>query len=90
MEGFIEALGWIGLVFLVLVGLVAGWIASVVAGGRNRGLYLAVGVLGALALPFLLAAIGVGLVAAGGLLAILAVAAVGAVLVLAVVRMVAK
>ncbi len=90
MEGFIEALGWIGVVFLVLVGLVAGWLASVIAGGRNRGLYLAVGVLGALALPFLLAAVGVGLLAAGGLLAILAVAAVGAILVLAVVRMVAK
>lgn len=90
MEGFLEALGAIGVVFLVVVGLVAGWLASVVAGGRNRALYLAVGVVGALAVPFLLAAIGVGLLAAGGLAAILAVAAIGAVLVLAVVPILAR
>ncbi len=90
MEGFLEALGAVGLVFLVIVGLAAGWIASMVAGGRHRVRYLVVGVLAALATPFVLAAVGVGILAAGGLVAILLVAAVGALAVLAVVRAVTK
>jgi uncharacterized membrane protein YeaQ/YmgE (transglycosylase-associated protein family) len=42
------------------------------------GLYLALGVIGAVAAPFLLAALGLGILAAGGLIAILLVALVGA------------
>jgi uncharacterized membrane protein YeaQ/YmgE (transglycosylase-associated protein family) len=86
VEGFLEALGTIGLILLIVVGLLAGWIASAIAGGRHRTRYLVAGVLAALATPFLLAAIGVGVLAAGGLLVILLAAAVGAVLVLLLAR----
>lgn len=85
MEGFLEGLGTVALVLLVLIGLLAGWIASRIA-GRNTAAYLALGVLGAVALPILLAVLGVGIVAAGGLIAILAVALVGAVIVLAIAK----
>ena len=88
MEGFLQTLGAIGTLLLVVIGLLAGWFASLLAGGRHRGRYLAIGVLAALATPILLAAIGLGVIAAGGILAILAAAAVGAVVVLVIARLV--
>jgi uncharacterized membrane protein YeaQ/YmgE (transglycosylase-associated protein family) len=87
MEGFWDALGTVTFILLVVVGLLAGWIAGAVA-GRRKGLYLLLGVVGAVAAPFLLAALGVGVLAAGGLIAILAVALVGALLILIVARFV--
>lgn len=84
MEAFLDTLGTVALIALVVVGLVAGAIAGAVA-GRNRLLYLILGVVGAVALPFILAALGVTVVAAGGLLLLLVVAAIGAGLVLALV-----
>jgi uncharacterized membrane protein YeaQ/YmgE (transglycosylase-associated protein family) len=87
MEGFWDALGTVTLVLLVAVGLLAGWIAGAVA-GRRRGLYLLLGVVGAVAAPFLLAALGLGLLAAGSLIAILAVAVLGALLILVLARLV--
>jgi uncharacterized membrane protein YeaQ/YmgE (transglycosylase-associated protein family) len=88
MEGFLEAIGWAGVIILALIGLVAGWLASVVAGGRNRAKYLVIGVLAALATPFVLAAVGIGVLAAGGLLAVLFAGIVGAVLVLVLVKLI--
>lgn len=84
MEAFLDALGAVALIALVVVGLAAGAIAGAVA-GRNRVMYLVLGVVGAVALPFILAALGVTVVAAGGLLVLLAIAAIGAALVLALV-----
>ncbi len=85
MEGFLDALGAFSLTVLVLVGLLAGWIASSIAGG-HRLRYLVLGVVGAVALPFVLAALGIGILAAGGLLLLLIVAAIGAAIVLAIAR----
>jgi uncharacterized membrane protein YeaQ/YmgE (transglycosylase-associated protein family) len=85
MEGFWDALGAVTLILLVLVGLIAGWIAGAIA-GRRKGLYLLFGVVGAVAVPFLLAALGLGALAAGGLIAILAMAVAGALLILLVAR----
>jgi uncharacterized membrane protein YeaQ/YmgE (transglycosylase-associated protein family) len=85
MEAFLDALGAVSLTVLILVGLIAGWIAGALAGGSKLK-YMALGVLGAVALPFILAALGVGLVAAGGLLVLLVVAAIGALIVLAIAR----
>ena len=82
MEGFFEAVGWVAAVLLVLTGLLAGWIASLLSGGRHRARYMAVGVVGALLAPAILAAVGVTILAAGGLVAILIAAAIGAFLVL--------
>jgi uncharacterized membrane protein YeaQ/YmgE (transglycosylase-associated protein family) len=87
LEGFFEAIGAVGLFLLILVGLLAGWIASVVAGGRHRVRYLAIGVIAALVTPFVLAAVGIGLLAAGGLLAVLVAALLGAVLVLVIAKL---
>lgn len=87
MEGFIEALGWVALVLLVVIGLMAGWGASAVSGGRHLGRYLLVGVVTALAVPLLVIAAGIGALAASGLVMVLLVAAIGAVIVLALVRM---
>lgn len=88
MQEFLQALGAIGFVLLVLVGLLAGWIASQAAGARHKSRYLLTGVIAALATPFVLAAVGVGVLAAGGLLAILAVAVLGAIAVLIIVKMI--
>lgn len=90
MEGFFEALGTIGLVLLVVTGALAGLIASVVTGGRDKLLYIGIGVIGAVVLPFLLATLGVGLLAAGGIAAILAAALVGAVCVLVIAKLVIR
>jgi uncharacterized membrane protein YeaQ/YmgE (transglycosylase-associated protein family) len=86
MESFLEALGWLGLFILVAVGALAGYVASLVSGGRNRGKYIALGVIAALATPILLALIGVGVVAASGIAAIIVAALVGAVVVLLIAR----
>ena len=85
MEAFLDALGAVALILLILVGLAAGAIAGFVA-GRNKLLYLVLGVVGAIALPFILAALGITAIAAGGLIVILIVAAIGAALVLAIGR----
>ncbi|UMA64501.1 GlsB/YeaQ/YmgE family stress response membrane protein [Roseivivax marinus] len=86
MEGLLDAIGALALVLLIAVGLAAGFLAGKIA-GRNMALYLVVGVVAAVATPFVLAALGLGILAAGGLLLIALVAAIGAVVVLALVRM---
>lgn len=88
MEGFFEAVGTVGLVFLLLVGLLAGLLASQVQGGRHKARNVAIGILGALALPLILALAGAGILAAGGLLLVLLTAAVGAVVVLVIAKLV--
>ena len=87
MEGFFDALGALSLSLLVLIGLLAGFIAGKLM-GRSTVLYMVFGVIGAVALPFLLAALGLGLVAAGGLLVLLVIAAIGAMILIAVCRMI--
>lgn len=90
MEEFFQALGTIGLVFLAAIGVLAGLIASQAQGGRNKGRNIVIGVIGAVMLPFLVALLFAGLLAAGGLLLILFLALVGAVVVLAIARMIAR
>lgn len=88
MEHVLQAIGTIGVILLVIAGLLAGWIASLVSGGRHKGAYLAIGVLGALVTPFIAAILGGAVIAAGGLLAIIAMALVGAVVVLVIGKMI--
>jgi uncharacterized membrane protein YeaQ/YmgE (transglycosylase-associated protein family) len=87
MEGLLQALGVVGIAILVVIGLLAGLIASLIAGG-DRGMYMVVGVVAALATPFVLALIGVGVLAAYGIAAILIAAVVGAAIVLLIVQVV--
>jgi uncharacterized membrane protein YeaQ/YmgE (transglycosylase-associated protein family) len=90
MEELLNGIGIAALVILALVGLAVGWVASLLTGGRKRALYMIVGALAAMATPFLLAALGVTILAAGGLLLVVVVALIGAALVLALIRAIAK
>lgn len=90
MEEFFQALGLIGFIFLVIVGVLAGVLASQVEGGRNLPRNIVIGVAGALLLPFIMALLAAGVLAAGGLLLILFVAAVGAVAVLVIVQLILR
>lgn len=85
MEGFLNALGTISMVVLVLIGLVAGWIAGRLTGRNTLG-YMLLGAVGAVLLPFLLVALGVGILALGGIILVFVLAAVGAVLLIAIGR----
>ncbi|MBT8424975.1 MAG: GlsB/YeaQ/YmgE family stress response membrane protein, partial [Silicimonas sp.] len=79
MEGFLEGLGVAALVLLAIIGALSGIIAGWIAGNR-MGHYIVLGIVGAVALPFVLAALGVTALAAGGLLMLAVVALVGAVI----------
>ena len=89
MEGFFEGLGAVALIVLALIGLAVGWAAGAVS-GRSKVLYAVIGALAALATPFLLAALGVTVLAAGGVLLVLVVGAVGAAIVVALVRAISR
>jgi uncharacterized membrane protein YeaQ/YmgE (transglycosylase-associated protein family) len=75
------------LIWFLLIGLIAGWIAAHIARGRGFGLLgdLVLGVLGAMIGGFLARALGI---AAHGLPGRLALAVVGAVVLLLAVRVV--
>ena len=90
MEGFIQALGVIGLTTLLVVGVLAGVIASTVEGGRNKARNIVIGIVGALLLPFLVALVAAGALATGGLLLILFLALIGAVAVLVIARLISR
>ncbi len=85
MEAFLDALGTVTLVLLVVIGLLSGFIAGTLT-GRHRLLYMILGLAGALLLPFVLAALGLGILAAYGAVAILIASLVGAVIVILVAR----
>lgn len=85
MEGLIQGLGAAALAILALVGLAVGWLAGLLT-GRSKLVYALIGAVAALATPFVLAALGVTVLAAGGVLVVLLVGAVGAALVVALVR----
>lgn len=90
MEEFFQALGVIGLIILLAVGALAGVIASMAEGGRNKARNIAIGVVGAMLLPFAVALVTAGALAAGGLLLILVLALVGAAAVLLIARLVTR
>ena len=90
MEEFFQALGVMGLIILLVVGALAGIIASRLEGGRHKGRNIAIGVVGALLLPFLVALVAAGALAAGGLLLILFLALIGAVAVLLIARLLSR
>lgn len=85
MEAVLEGLGIAALSILAVIGLAIGAVAGAVT-NRSKLLYAAIGAVAAMATPFVLAALGVTLVAVGGLLLVLLVGAVGAAVVVALVR----
>ncbi len=74
------------LLVLLVVGLIAGWLASVVVGGIGRGLVgdIIVGIIGAFIGGWLFHQLAIG--APGGMLGSIVVAFVGAVVLLIVLR----
>ena len=89
MEGVFEGLGIAALATLAVAGLVVGFLAGKLT-GRSGLVYALIGAVAAMATPFLLAALGVTVLAAGGLLVLLVVGAVGAAVVVALVRAVTR
>ena len=73
------------LVWFLIVGLAAGWLASLAMKGRRRGLggYLVIGVIGALLGGWLFGLLGIH---AGGVIGSLLTAFVGAILLIALIR----
>ena len=89
MEAFLQGLGAVSAVILIAlgaaIGALAGWLM-----GRRVLVYAVFGSAGALALPFVLAALGIGVLAAGGLLLLAAVAIAGALIAVLIVRALRK
>lgn len=85
MEEFLQGLGAVAFVLLALSGLGIGALIGAVT-GRGKALYAGIGAVAAIATPFLLAAVGVTVVAAGGVLLVVVVGAVGAAVVVGMVR----
>ncbi len=78
-----HTLAWTTAVFLVIVGLVAGWIAHLIVGG-SLSRSLVIGVVGAFIGPAIILAIGASVALAG----LLAIGVVGALVVVLLVRLV--
>jgi hypothetical protein len=89
MEGFFEGLGIVALVVLALVGLAVGLAVGNLT-GRQTALYGLIGAVAAIATPFILALLGIGVLAAGGLLLVTVVGLVGALVVVGLVRALAR
>ncbi len=85
MDTVLQVIGWGAIILLAVIGLVAGLIAAVVTGG-NKAKYIIAGILGAIALPFILALLGVTAAIGAGLLVILVIGVVGAVLLVALIK----
>jgi len=83
-------LGWTLLIVLAIAGAVVGYLASRMNGNRKQGLSIAVGAIAAIAAPFILAAIGLGTLVAGGIIITMVAAMFFAVVVLAIVRAVVR
>ena len=86
METFLQALGVGALALLAIIGLVVGVIAGALL-GRRKLVYGVAGAIGAVVLPFFLAALGVTALAGASLVLLLIVGAVGAVILLVLVRL---
>lgn len=77
------------LIVFAIIGIVAGWLASIVVGGGGLIQYLLSGIIGAFVGGYLLRALGVSLGIANPLLQQIATATIGAVVVVLLARLVA-
>lgn len=79
----------VALVLFLVIGLVAGWLASTLMKGRGLGLVgnLVVGVIGALLGGFLFNLVGINV---GGLVGLLIMATVGAIVLLFLIRLIKR
>ena len=84
-----KGVGGQGLVIFLLIGLVAGWLASLVVGGGGLIRYAVTGVIGAFVGGFLLDALKVRPFAGNALLNQIVTAAIGAIVVVLLARLIA-
>lgn len=79
----------VALILFLIIGLVAGWLASILMKGRGLGLVgnLVVGVIGALLGGFLFNLIGINV---GGFVGLLVMATVGAIVLLFLMRLIKR
>ena len=77
-------------VIILVVGLVAGWLASFVVGGYGAVRYLVTGVLGAIVGTYLFAALSIRMPIGDPLVAQIVVAAVGAIVLVLLARLVVR
>ena len=76
------------LVVFALIGLVAGWLASIVVGGGGLIQYLLSGVIGAFVGGYLLSALGVNLGIRNALASQIVTATIGAIVVVLIARLI--
>ena len=77
------------LVIMIVIGLVAGWLASLVMGGGGLIRYIITGLIGAIVGSLLLSALGVNIGIANPIVSQIIVATIGAIVVIAIARVVA-
>lgn len=76
------------LVVMALIGLVAGWLASIVVGGGGLVQYLLSGVIGSFVGGYVLGAAGINLGIANPLLSRIVTATIGAIIVILLARLI--
>ncbi len=81
-----------GLIIILIVGAIAGWLAGIVVKGRGLGLIgdIVVGILGAFLAGWLLPRLGVGSALGGGWIGSILFAFIGAVILLLLVRLIRR
>ncbi len=77
------------LVLFLLIGLAAGWLASILVGGGGLVRYLITGIIGAFVGGFLLNAVGINLGIRNALLSQIVTATIGAIVVVLLARLIA-
>ena len=78
------------LVIILVVGLVAGWLASFVVGGNGAARYLVTGLLGAIVGSYLFAALNIRMPISDPLVAQIVVAAIGAIVLVLLARLIVR
>lgn len=77
------------LVIAIVIGLVAGWLASIVVGGGGLIRYIITGLIGSFVGSYLLGALGIDLGIGNPLVSQIVTAAIGAIVVVLLARMIA-
>lgn len=77
-------------VIILVVGLIAGWLASFVVGGYGAVRYLVTGVLGAIVGSYLFAALNIRMPIGDPLVSQIVVAAIGAIVLVLVARLIVR
>lgn len=77
------------IIVAILIGLIAGWLASIVVGGGGLVRYIITGLIGAFVGSFLLQALGISLGIGNPLLSQIITATIGAIVVVLIARVLA-